>query len=73
MLLGSNIMTYDVDFNLEKFLALQEIARLSEEADARGEEFEPPMLRFEKRVELLNQMHNQRRMEQDEALLRDTA
>lgn len=54
-------------------MALQEIARLSEEADARGEEFEPPMLRFEKRVELLNQMHNQRRMEQDEALLRDTA
>ena len=62
-----------MDFNLEKFLALQEIARLSEEADARGEEFEPPMLRFEKRVEMLNQMHNQRRMEQDEALLRDTA
>jgi hypothetical protein len=62
-----------VDFNLEEFSALQEIARLSEEADARGEEFEPPMLHFEKRVEMLNQMHNQRRMEQDEALLRDTA
>lgn len=73
MLLGSNNITYDVDFNLEEFSALQEIALLSEEADARGEEFEPPMLRFEKRVEMLNQMHNQRRMEQDEALLRDTA
>lgn len=73
MLLGLNNITYDVDFNLEKFFALQEIARWSEEAEARGEEFDPPMLRFENRVELLNQMHNQRRMEQDEALLRDTA
>lgn len=62
-----------MDFNLEKFLALQEIARLREEAEARGEDFEPPMLRFEKRVELLTQMHSQRCMEQDEALLRDTA
>lgn len=52
---------------------LQEHMRLWQEAEARGEEFVPPKSRFECRVEELNNMHIQRRYEEAEALLRDSA
>ena len=52
---------------------LQELMRLWQEAEARGEEFVPPKPRFECRVEELNNMHIQRRYEEAEALLRDAA
>lgn len=42
-------------------------------AEEKGEEFICPPLRFEKRVEELNNMHNQRTKEEFEALRRDIA
>lgn len=62
------------DLNMERARAeREEIKRLMLVAESKGEEFEPPMLQFEKRVAELNEMHNQRGKEEREALMRDTA
>ncbi|KAG0608839.1 hypothetical protein M758_8G137200 [Ceratodon purpureus] len=62
------------DLNLERARAeREEINRLALIAHSKGEEFEPPMLQFEKRVAELNEMHNQRGKEEREALVRDIA
>lgn len=62
------------DLNLERARAeREEIKRLMLIAEEKGEEFICPPLRFEKRVEELNNMHNQRTKEEFEALRRDIA
>ncbi|CAM6007969.1 unnamed protein product [Sphagnum balticum] len=51
----------------------EEFKCLWEEAMAKGEEFVPPKNRLDCRVEELNVMHNERKLAEKEALMRDTA
>ncbi|KAH8970995.1 hypothetical protein BDL97_02G119400 [Sphagnum fallax] len=51
----------------------EEFQCLWEEAMAKGEQFVPPKNRLDCRVEELNVMHNERKLAEKEALMRDTA